>query len=105
MTDVFGEGGRVDRLPDLIVRWSDRPATRLEGVTSLRFGDVVRRGGASGRAGNHPDGGAWALVAPATGRHRELARAPRVSDVAATVAAVVADDADGMSGEPLLEPA
>ncbi|HZC12383.1 MAG TPA: hypothetical protein VE270_00055, partial [Thermoleophilaceae bacterium] len=105
VTDVFGEGERVDRLPDLIVRWSDRPATRLEGVTSARFGDVVRRGGASGRSGNHPEGGAWALLAPAAARHRELDRAPRVSDVAATVAALVADDAEGMSGEPLLESA
>ena len=105
VTEVFGEGERVDRLPDLIVRWSDRPATRLEGVTSPRFGDVVRRGGASGRAGNHPDGGAWALLAPATARHRELARAPRVSDVAATVAALVAGDPEGVSGEPLLESA
>jgi len=103
--DVFGEGERVDRLPDLIVRWSDRPATRLEGVTSARFGEVIRRGGASGRAGNHPDGGAWALVVPAAARHREPSRAPRVSDVAATVAGLVADDAHGMSGEPLLEPA
>ena len=105
VTDAFGEGERVDRLPDLVVRWSDRPATRLEGVTSARFGDVMRRGGASGRAGNHPDGGAWALIAPPAARHRDPSRAPPVSDVAATVAALVTDDAEGMPGEPLLEPA
>lgn len=104
VADTFGDGRRATRLPDLVVRWSDRPSTRLAAVSSPRFGEVRRHGGASGRAGNHTDGDAWALVVPGSSRHRETDRPPRLVDVAATAAAVVAGDAEGMAGEPLLEP-
>ncbi len=83
-------GARAGQLPDLVVQWSARPATRLAGVSSTRFGDVARRGTGSGRSGNHTPGDAWAVVAPGAYAPRtpDAGRAPRLADVAATVAAV-----------------
>ncbi len=95
-------GDRADRLPDLVVHWSERPATTLELVRSPRFGEVRRQGAGSGRSGNHTPGGAWAIVAPGRSAHREPTRAPRLTDVAATVAAVCGAPRDGLAGEPLL---
>lgn len=103
VAEAFGAGAHADRLPDLIVRWSDRPATLLEGVRSPRFGDVRRRGRASGRSGNHTDGDAWAIVAPGASRPREPSRPPRLVDIAATAAALAGADTASMAGEPLLE--
>jgi predicted AlkP superfamily phosphohydrolase/phosphomutase len=97
-------GARADQLPDLVVQWSERPATTLAGVHSARFGDVLRRGTGSGRSGNHTPGDAWAVVAPGAHDARpHNGRPPRLSDVAATVAAVCGVDRDGLAGEPLLQ--
>ena len=101
--ETFDPGVHADRLPDLIVRWSDRPATRLSHVTSADFGTVRRRGAGSGRSGNHTAGDAWALVVPGASRARTPRRAPRLADVAATAAALAGADV-GLPGEPLLEP-
>ena len=101
--EAFGAGAHADRLPDLIVRWSDRPATLLEGLRSPRFGDVRRRGRGSGRSGNHTDGDAWAIVAPGASRAREPSRAPCLVDIAATAAGLAGADTASMAGEPLLE--
>lgn len=101
--DAFGDGAHADRLPDLIVRWSDRPATLLQGVRSERFGEVRRRGSASGRSGNHTDGDAWALVVPGASSLRDSGRPARLVDVAATAAALAGADTASMAGEPLLE--
>ena len=104
--DTFPAGVHDARLPDLVVRWNDRPATRLTHVESPRFGTVRRRGAGSGRSGNHTPGDAWALVVPGAGvRPADPGRAPRVADVAATAAALVAPGEDlGLSGAPLLLP-
>lgn len=103
VADLFGSGARAHQLPDLIVRWTDRPATRLEGVRSDRFGTVMRHGVGSGRSGNHTEGDAWALVVPGSSRPVEPARPPRLEDVAATAAAVAGADLGGIAGQPLLE--
>lgn len=97
-------GRRSDWLPDLVVRWSDRPATRLAHVESERFGRVERAGAGSGRSGNHTPGDAWALVVPGASTHRERPGTPALGDVAATIAAVTGADPAGLPGEPLLEP-
>lgn len=101
--DLFGTGDRVHQLPDLIVKWVDTPATRLEGLRSERFGTVRRHGVGSGRSGNHTEGDAWALVVPGASRHATPSRPPRLEDVAATAAAVSGADTSDMAGEPLLE--
>jgi predicted AlkP superfamily phosphohydrolase/phosphomutase len=98
-------GARTGQLPDLVVRWSDRPATTLVGLESDAFGEVRRSGAGSGRSGNHTPGDAWAVVAPGRCAPRELAREPRLSDIAATIAAVCGVAGDGISGVPLLAPA
>jgi predicted AlkP superfamily phosphohydrolase/phosphomutase len=102
VADQFGGGVRAELLPDLIVRWSDRPATSIEGVTSDRYGTVLRRGVGSGRSGNHTEGDAWVLVVPGNGTPVVPDRAPRLEDIAATAAAVAGVDTAGMVGEPLL---
>jgi len=100
----FDAGVHADRLPDLIVRWSDRPATRLMYLSSERFGTVARRGSGSGRSGNHTAGDAWALVVPGASRARITSRPPRLADIAATAASLAdADAAVDLPGEPLLE--
>lgn len=96
-------GTHADRLPDLVVNWSPSPATRLDRVVSERFGELRRQGAGSGRSGNHTAGDAWALLAPASARHRDPGRPARLADVAATVASLTGASTDGLSGEPLLE--
>ncbi|HYP55844.1 MAG TPA: alkaline phosphatase family protein, partial [Solirubrobacterales bacterium] len=97
------EGGAADRLPDLVVRWRPTSAVSVEALHSERFGTVWRHGYGSGRTGNHTDGDAWAIVAPGTGRLRQIGRPARVTDVAATVAALSGADSADLAGEPLLE--
>jgi predicted AlkP superfamily phosphohydrolase/phosphomutase len=97
------EGEAAERLPDLVVSWRPTSAVSTEALHSERFGTVCRHGYGSGRTGNHTDGDAWAVLAPATARLREPARPPRVVDVAATVAALTGADASGLAGESLLE--
>jgi predicted AlkP superfamily phosphohydrolase/phosphomutase len=103
VADLFGSGDRAHQLPDLVVRWTDRPATRLGGIRSDRYGTVLRHGVGSGRSGNHTEGDAWALVVPGTSRPVEPARPPRLEDVAATAVALSGADTGDMAGEPLLE--
>lgn len=102
--DVFGTGDRAHQLPDLIVRWVDTPATRLEGLHSERHGTVRRHGVGSGRSGNHTEGDAWALVVPGSSTHASLGRRPRLEDVAATAAHLAGHDTTTMAGAPLLDP-
>jgi predicted AlkP superfamily phosphohydrolase/phosphomutase len=52
----FPQGGRRDRLPDLIVRWKDTPAATHASVRSPRYGVVQRTMPGrvpNGRSGNH----------------------------------------------------
>ena len=97
-------GRRADRLPDLVVRWAQRPATRIDALHSGRFGVVRRHGHGTGRAGNHPPGDAWAILIPGRSRHVEPRRPPRLVDIAATVAVVTGAELEGLAGEPLLRP-
>jgi len=97
------QGTAADRLPDLIVRWRPTSSVALSAVHSPRFGSVQRQGYGSGRTGNHTDGDAWAILAPRTGRPRDLTRPARITDIPATVAALNGVPLDGLSGEPLIE--
>jgi len=95
-------GRRAERLPDLVVRWAERPATTVRELHSARFGTVRRAGGGSGRSGNHTAGDAWALVVPGRSASREPSRPARLVDVAATICEALGLDASGLPGEPLL---
>jgi predicted AlkP superfamily phosphohydrolase/phosphomutase len=98
--DVIERGARFEDLPDLIVRWSEAPATRLRGVSSPEFGEVPRLGAGSGRSGNHNDD-AWALLVPRRARLARPSRPARLVDIAATVGELCSVELDGR-GEPLL---
>ncbi len=58
--ELFGDGGRVDRLPDLLVKWCAMPSAQHRAIVSERFGTIAwpTPGRAvTGRSGNHrPDG-------------------------------------------------
>jgi Type I phosphodiesterase / nucleotide pyrophosphatase len=95
VAEMFGGGQGSHLLPDLVVRWSDRPSRRGEVLHSPRCGSIHRTGVASGRSGNHTDD-AWALVRPASGRTTERRRADIV-DIAATALARVGLESAGRS--------
>lgn len=97
------QGDAAGRLPDLVVRWRPTSSVALGAVHSPRFGSVQRQGYGSGRTGNHTDGDAWAILAPRSGRPRDLGRLARVTDIPATVAAHTGIPLAGLSGEPLIE--
>ncbi|HET8956094.1 MAG TPA: alkaline phosphatase family protein [Solirubrobacterales bacterium] len=97
------QGPAAERLPDLVVRWRPTSSIDLKALHSPRFGAVQRQGVGSGRSGNHTDGDAWAILAPRTSRLRDPIRPARVTDIAATVAAMSDVPLEGLSGEPLLE--
>jgi predicted AlkP superfamily phosphohydrolase/phosphomutase len=96
-----GRGPGAERLPDLVVRWSDRPSSGLRALRSERFGEVVRHG-KTGLSGHHSNE-SWAVLVPAGARARPVDRKPRLVDVGATVVELLGGDADGLPGEPLLE--
>ena len=97
------QGDAADRLPDLVVRWRPTSSVALRAVHSPRFGSVQRQGYGSGRTGNHTDGDAWAILAPRSGRPRDLGRPARITDIPATVASLNGVPMDDLSGEPLIE--
>jgi len=97
------QGTAAGHLPDLVVRWRPTSSVALPAVHSPRFGSVHRQGYGSGRTGNHTDSDAWAILAPRSGRARDLTRPARVTDIPATVAALCDVSLEGLSGEPLLE--
>ncbi|MGC1164647.1 MAG: hypothetical protein WA862_00920, partial [Solirubrobacterales bacterium] len=96
-------GAAAERLPDLVVRWSQTASIAAETLHSPRFGSVSRQGYGSGRSGNHTEGDAWAIVAPGQGRERLLGRPPRIADIPATAAALCGAPLIGLAGEPLIE--
>src|SRR5262249_10174632 len=48
--DHLPPGQNLDRLPDLVIRWSDEQAINLRGVTSAMYGTLWRVGAGSGRS-------------------------------------------------------
>jgi predicted AlkP superfamily phosphohydrolase/phosphomutase len=100
VSEVIGEGARTESLPDLVVRWSERPSAGVDFVSSPDHGHVQRLGTGSGRSGAHlPQ--AWALVVPGRSKVAEQAEHDLV-DLAPTVCAVLGIDPAGLPGSPLL---
>jgi predicted AlkP superfamily phosphohydrolase/phosphomutase len=93
-------GPRVENFPDLVLRWSDRPAAAIRRVVSPRFGEVQRRSVGTGRSGNHAPG-TWAILAPGSSKLRRIDRTPQIMDFAATACAILDVDRSELSGEPL----
>jgi predicted AlkP superfamily phosphohydrolase/phosphomutase len=101
--DVVAQGPCSDMLPDLVVRWSERPSTGLDRVVSPDHGEVRRAGRGSGRSGNHVDD-AWAVVVPGRGREPADRPAGSVVDLAATVCTAFGAETTGLPGRSLLLP-
>jgi predicted AlkP superfamily phosphohydrolase/phosphomutase len=101
--DVVADGPYAHMLPDLVVRWSERPSTGLDRVVSPEHGEVRRAGRGSGRSGNHV-GDAWAVVVPGRGRESDDRPAGRVVDLAATVCTALGAETTGLAGRSLLLP-
>ena len=99
--EVVAEGPRSDALPDLLVRWSERPSAGLDRVLSPRFGEVLRPGGGSGRSGNHT-ADAWAVVVPGPGGRVDDRPCAHVVDIAATVCAAFGAEHGDLPGRSLL---
>jgi predicted AlkP superfamily phosphohydrolase/phosphomutase len=96
-----GSGARVEQLPDLFVHWSRSPSARIRGVRSPRFGEVLRRGVGSGRAGNHCPGN-WVTLLP--GRARVAPSIPEpacLEDIVATVCSALGVPHADLPGRPL----
>ena len=89
-------------LPDLLVRWTETPSTRLEAVVSPEYGQIERAGQGSGRPGGHT-AEAWALLVPGRSRIAIRSGDEDVLDVAATACALLGGDMAGLAGTPLLE--
>lgn len=101
--EVFGDGERVDRLPDLLVRWSTVPAARHRAIESQRFGAIPwpTPGLAfTGRSGNHqPEG---FVVAAGPGISPARLDGADVMDLAPTVHALLGVPVPArMKGRPL----
>jgi hypothetical protein len=100
--DHLPPGRNLDCLPDLVIRWSDKPAINLRGVTSPVYGTVWRQGSGSGRSGNHIPS-ACAIVVPRSGAYRAIqGRTPHLVDLSATVCAAAGVSFDDLPGQPLL---
>lgn len=85
---VFPEGDRRDLLPDLVVRWSDTPASGHVALDSPRFGRVVRSTPGripNGRSGNHRGEGFIIASGPGIPRGGRLGPGTDVLDLAPTV--------------------
>lgn len=100
--DHLPPGHKLDRLPDLVIRWSDEPSTNLRGVTSPVYGTVLRGGAGSGRSGNHIPG-ARAIIVPRSGTYRAInGRNPHLVDLSATVCAAAGVPHKDLPGQSLL---
>lgn len=87
--EVFGEGPRVDRLPDLMVKWSSAPAANHRALVSDRLGTIdwpIPGKAFTGRSGNHrPEG---FLIAAGPGIVAGHIDGAGVMDLAPTVHAI-----------------
>jgi len=96
--EVLGEGEYLDLLPDVVVRWSDKPSNPVEQISSPVHGEVRRPGVGSGRSGAHTPH-AWALVVGDRLKPSPEQR-PQVRDVVPTICGALGVDADGLRGKP-----
>jgi hypothetical protein len=82
---LFGHHGEsIDTFPDLIVNWNPKPNLLGGGVTSPRFGQLLRTSITNGRSGYHGPG---ALAAFVPGNHAWLPQRVemRIEDIPATM--------------------
>ena len=85
---LYADGDRRDRLPDVLVRWSDTPAAAHVAVDSPRFGRVERATPGripNGRSGNHRGQGFLISCGPGIPAGARLRSDADIIDLAPTV--------------------
>ena len=104
---VYPDGDRRDRLPDLVVLWSDAPAGSHVAVDSPQFGRVGRSTPGripNGRSGNHRGEGFIIASGPGIPEARRLGSGIGVIDLAPTVVRLLsAHAAVPLAGRPIPE--
>jgi hypothetical protein len=98
--ELYGEGVKLQQLPDQLVLWDERPTNGAVGVRSERFGEVKRVGVGYGRAGSHGHG-AMAMV-QGGGMEVDAPEMGAAEDVAATLLTALGVRADGLQGRSWL---
>lgn len=98
-----GAGSHAELLPDLVVRWADRPSAGVQALRSPGLGEI-RREGKVGLSGHHREDG-WAVLLPAPAHRASLDGMPALADVAASACALLGGDGAGLAGRPLFVPA
>jgi len=100
--DLF-EGGHVDMLPDLVVRWSESPAAMHRAVMSPRYGTIpwpTPGRNPEGRSGSHR--GQGLLVAAGPGIRQGCIENGHILDLAPTILSLLDQPIPaGMEGKPL----
>jgi predicted AlkP superfamily phosphohydrolase/phosphomutase len=87
-SEVFPRGDRMDRLPDLIVRWHPSSGAPHEAVSSPQFGRIVRSTPGripNGRSGNHGPQGFLMAQGPGIASGALLSPEADILDIAPTV--------------------
>lgn len=104
--ELFPNGERLSELPDLIVRWSDRPCVEVEGVTSERYGTIdwpTPGRVPDGRSGHHRHHG-WLAAAGAGIDANSTLPQHHALDVPPTLCALLnAEVPSTMAGLPIEE--
>ncbi len=105
LREVWGDGERMDRLPDLIVRWVDTPAKVHEALASDRLGRIERETPGripNGRSGNHRGEGFLVASGPGIPSDAALEAPGDIRDLAPTVLELLGHPAlEGLEGRPL----
>lgn len=106
--DLYPDGGSRDLLPDLLVRWSERPVAGTARLRSPAFGAIdwpTPGKNVTGRSGNHRPEGFMVASGPGFGSGRTLPTAD-ILDLAPTVCDLLGRDTPWpMRGRSLCEPA
>jgi predicted AlkP superfamily phosphohydrolase/phosphomutase len=104
---IYPHGDRRDRLPDLVVRWSDAPAGSHVAVDSHQFGRVLRSTPGrvpNGRSGNHRGEGFIIASGPGIPPGRRLGPGIGIIDLAPTVVRMLSTHAAvPLAGRPIPE--
>lgn len=86
-SEIYSEGPRLERLPDLLVRWAHTPAAEHRAVSSDRFGTVAwpsPNRNPDGRSGNHrPEG--FYLLRDTAAIHGPMRKDAHILDLAPTI--------------------
>lgn len=105
--ELYPSGARRGLLPDIIVRWSDRPAAAQSEITSSRFGTVhwpIPGRNQSGRSGNHAVDGFLIATGDGIGAGQPLMKDAHIVDLAPTVYSLLGLPVpEGMKGRALFQ--